>query len=137
MELSEGIRKIGFRRWYERQLIESHLYLISGFMCLVMVLASLEGFSFRTPAWETMLRFAAMIGGGVVCMWTVRRYFEMLAVAEYASEHSVCEKCTRYSGLELSGVITRRPDTRDDEGDEALPPVGVRCRKCGHEWTIE
>jgi len=29
MELSDGIRKIGFRRWYERQLIEGHLYLIS------------------------------------------------------------------------------------------------------------
>ena len=72
MELSDGIRKIGFRRWYERQLIESHLYLISGFMCLVTVLACLEGFSFRTPAWETVMRFAAMMAGAAICLWTVR-----------------------------------------------------------------
>ena len=137
MELSEGISKIGFRRWYERQLIEGHLYLISGFMCLVMVLASLEEFSFRTPAWETILRFAAMIGGGVVCMWTVRRYLTMLGLAEHVAERSVCEKCAKYSGLELSGAITRRPDARDNNEDEDLLPVGVRCRKCGHEWTIE
>jgi hypothetical protein len=136
MELAEGIRKIGFRRWYERQLIESHLYLISGFMCLVTVLACLEGFSFRTPAWETFMRFVAMMAGAAICLWTVRRYLAMLAVAEYAAERSVCEKCATYHGLELSGVVARGTDVRDED-DEALPPVGVRCRKCGHEWTIE
>ena len=137
MELSEGIRKIGFRRWYERQLIQGHLYLISAFMCLVTVLACLEEFSFRTPAWETALRFTAMMAGAAICLWTVRRYLTMLGAAEYAAERSVCEKCATYRGLELSGAIVRHPDARDDDEDEALPPVGVRCRKCGHEWTIE
>ncbi|MGH8700812.1 MAG: hypothetical protein ACREVR_06495 [Burkholderiales bacterium] len=137
MELSEGIRKIGFRRWYERQLIEGHLYLISGFMCLVTVLACLEDFSFRTPAWETALRFTAMMAGAAACMWTVRRYLTMLGIAEYAAERSVCEKCATYSGLELSGAVTRSAGKGDDDGNEALPPVGVRCRKCGHEWMIE
>ena len=137
MELSEGIRKIGFRRWYERQLIESHLYLISAFMCLVTVLACLEGFSFHTPAWETALRFAAMMAGAAACLWTVGRYLTMLGIAEYAAERSVCEKCASYRGLELSGAVTRRADKRDEDGEESLPPVGVRCRKCGHEWTIE
>ena len=108
MELSEGIRKIGFRRWYERQLIESHLYLISGFLCLIMVLASLEEFNLRTPAWETAMRFAAMMAGAAICLWTVRRYLVMLAVAEHVAERSVCEKCATYRGLELSGAIARR-----------------------------
>jgi len=136
MELSEGIRRIGFRRWYERQLIEGHLYLISGFLCLITVLASLEEFNLRTPAWETALRFAAMMAGAAICLWTVRRYLTMLAVAEHVAERSVCEVCATYHGLDLSGAIARRPDASND-GDEALPPVGVRCRKCGHEWTIE
>ncbi len=136
MELAEGIRKIGFRRWYERQLIESHLYLISGFMCLITVLASLEEFNLRTPAWETAMRFAAMMTGTAFCLWTVRRYLTMLAVAEHVAERSVCEICTTYRGLELSGVSARGPGARNDD-DEALPPVGVRCRECGHEWTIE
>ena len=71
MELAEDISKIGFRRWYERQLIESHLFLVSCFLCLVMVLACLEGFSFRSPWLEFLLRLAAMIAGGVVCLWAV------------------------------------------------------------------
>ena len=137
MELAEGIRKLGFRRWYERQLIEGHFYLISGFMCMIMVAASVEELNFRTPTWETVLRFGAMLGGVVVCLWTVRRYFTMLGIAEYAAERSVCEKCATYHGLDLSSVRVSRAEMQEEAGEGVLPAVGVRCRKCGHEWTIE
>jgi hypothetical protein len=137
MELAEGIRKIGFRRWYERQLIEAHLYLISGFLCLIMVIASFEEFSQRMPAWETLVRLAAVIGGGAVCLWAFRRYLWMLNAAEYVAERSVCGKCAAYRGLDLSSVGTSRAQKRGEDGDGALSSVGVRCRQCGHEWTIE
>jgi hypothetical protein len=133
MELSQGIRKIGFRRWYERQLIESHLYLISGVLALFMAIACLEDFGIRKPAWETLLRLAAMAAGTGACLWTFRRYLQMLAVAEHAAERSVCEKCKTYRGLELTARAA--PAVEAEEG--VLAPVGVRCRKCGHEWTIE
>jgi hypothetical protein len=133
MELSQGIRKIGFRRWYERQLIESHLYLISGILCLFMSMACLEGFSLRMPGWESVLRLLAMMSGAVVCLWTLRRYLMMLGVAEHAAERSVCEKCAVYKGLELSA--TAPPSATAVEG--VLAPVRVRCRQCQHEWTIE
>lgn len=133
MELSEGIRKIGFRRWYERQLIESHLFLISGFLCLITVLACIEEFNMRTPAWETLVRFAAMIAGVALCLWTWRRYLTMLGFAEYAAEHSVCGKCAVYRGIEVTGPARSAPGSFE----ETIAPVGVRCRKCGHEWTIE
>ena len=51
MNLIEGIRRLGFRRWYERQLIESHLFLVSGLLCLIAVMASLEDFSLQRPGW--------------------------------------------------------------------------------------
>ena len=137
MELADGIRKIGFRRWYERQLIECHLFLISGFLCLITVLACIEEFNLRTPPWETLVRFMAMIAGMVLCLWTWRRYLTMLGVAEYAAEHSVCEKCAAYGGLDLAGTAARRAPGADEELEGMLAPVGVRCRKCGHEWTIE
>jgi hypothetical protein len=133
MDLSEGIRKIGFRRWYERQLIESHLYLISGILGLFMAMASLEGFSLRMPGWESLLRLFAMVAGAAVCLWTLRRYLMMLGMAEHAAERSVCEKCAVYKGLELSAAAPRPAAA----GERVLAPVGVRCRKCGHEWTIE
>lgn len=138
MELSDGIRKIGFRRWYERQLIESHLYLVSGILCLFTAIASIEGFSLRTPGWETFARFLAMAAGVGVCLWTLRRYLMMLGIAEHAAEHSVCEKCAIYRGLELSHAPAAPGDGRRAAAEGALLlPVGVRCRHCGHEWTIQ
>lgn len=133
MELSEGIRKIGFRRWYERQLIESHLYLISCFMCLIAVTACLEGFSFRAPGLEPLLRLAAMFASGAVGIWTLGRYLAMLALAQRAAESSVCAKCGTYGRLEVTGG---RAASAITNAETALSPLGVRCRKCSHEWTI-
>lgn len=133
MELSQGIRRIGFRRWYERQLIESHLYLVSGILALFMAIACFEDFGSRKPAWETLVRLFAMTAGIGVCLWTFRRYLNMLALAEHAAERSVCEKCGTYRGLELAACAA--PAVEAEEG--VLLPVGVRCRKCRHEWTIE
>ena len=137
MELAEGIRKIGFRRWYERQLIEGHLYLISGFLCLITVAASMEELNFRTPAWETLMRLVAVLAGAALCLWAIQRYLKMLGVAEYAAERSVCEKCATYRGLELTGIDTRRAWQHREDGEGVLSPVRVRCRQCRHEWTIE
>ena len=137
MELAEGIRKIGFARWYERQLIESHLYLVSSFLCLVVVLACFEGFSLRMPAWETVLRLAAMIAGGGAAVWTLRRYLAMLDFAVRAAEHSVCSQCAAYGLLEVmnSGLLARREGTEDRAG-VPVSALAVRCRKCSHEWMI-
>jgi hypothetical protein len=136
MELAEGIRRIGFGRWYQRQLIESHLYLVTSFLCLVVVLACFEGFNLRMPAWETVLRLAAMLAGAAVCVWTLRRYLAMLDFAVRAAERSRCEKCAAYSALELSAAPASRLAMPGGEEVGDLPPVGVRCRKCGHEWMI-
>jgi ribosomal protein L40E len=136
MDLAEGIRKKGFRGWYERQLIEAHLFLISGFLCLIMVIASLEEFSLRTPAWETLLRLLAMLAGSALCLWTLKRYLVMLDYAEYAAERSVCEKCAAYGGLDLGRGTPGPAPEQDESGERITDPVSVRCRKCGHQWTI-
>jgi ribosomal protein L40E len=135
MELSEGIRRIGFRRWYERQLIESHLYLVSWFLCLIMVLACLEGFSFRAPGWEPVLRLVAMIAGTALSLWSIRRYFAALGFAEHAAKRSICAKCASYGLLEMAEEeeLARRAG----RVERTLPPVAVRCRKCGNEWIID
>jgi hypothetical protein len=135
MDLAEGIRKIGFRRWYERQLIEGHLYLVSCFLCLIMVMACVDGFSFRAPGFEPFLRLSAMVAGCAICMWSLVRYKEMLDVAEFAAERSVCSQCETYGILEVTG--TRAAARNKDDADRVCAPTGVRCRKCGHEWTIE
>jgi len=133
MVLSEGIRKIGFRRWYERQLIESHLYLVSSFLCLIAVIAALEGFSFREPGWEPMLRIVVILGGSIACFWTLQRYMSMLHYAQYTAERSVCGRCSAYGRLELCSVTAAVPEDSPREAEES---VAVRCSKCGHRWTL-
>ena len=138
MELSEGIRKIGFRRWYERQLLESHFYLVSCILCLLMVLACLEGFSLRAPGWEPVLRLAAMFAGGAVCIWSLARYRVTLEIAMHAAERSTCVTCGAYGLLDVKPAGLLAPREREGKEPGLRPPaLAVRCRKCGHEWVIE
>jgi hypothetical protein len=139
MEPADGIRKFGFRRWYERQLVESHCYLVTCFLCFVVVLACIEGFSFRAEGWEPFMRLAVMIAGSALGAWALGRYKVMLDLAEYTAEQSTCTGCGTYGALEVSGVRVlaqeRAKGGRREEGEGKL--IGVRCRRCGHEWTIQ
>ena len=138
MELAEGIRKIGFHRWYERQLLESHVFLVTAFLCLILVMACLEGFSFRASGVEPLLRLSAMFAGGVVGMVSLSRYTRMLSQAWRAAEHSTCGNCSAYGIIEVTGARASARHAEDDESAGSAPPaLGVRCRRCGHEWTIE
>ena len=107
MNLSEGIRRMGFRRWYERQLLESHLFFVSGFLCLIAVMASLEDFSLQLPGWETLLRFFAIAAGSLGFLWTTRRYLVMLRLALSVAARSICEKCSTYGRFEVSDARCR------------------------------
>ena len=134
MELGEGIRKIGFRRWHERQLLQGHLYLASALLCFVVVLATLEGFPARELSVDLFVGLVLILAGGAVGGWALLRYVQMLVVAQHAADRSVCAKCKTYGLLEALG-----PGVRDGgrNFDVFIAPTRVRCRKCGNEWTIE
>lgn len=134
MDLGEGIRKIGFRRWHERQLLQSHLYLASALLCLVAVLAALEGFPSREASTGFFVGFVTIVAGGAVGGWSFLRYIRMLVMAQHAADRSVCAKCKTYGLLDVTATAT--PSVRGD-ADLAITPTRVRCRKCGNEWTIQ
>jgi len=134
MELSEGIRKIGFRRWYERELIASHLYLVTCLLSAVAAFACVEGFSLRAPMPEPLIRAVLMAAAGWAAAWSLVRYLVMLNLANRAAERSVCRQCSTSGRLEVLGV---RGLPRPAEAGLTLAPVRVRCRACGNEWTIE
>ena len=127
MDLAEGIRKTGFRRWYERQLIESHVYFVTAFLSLIVVAASFEEFTTEMQTGVRVLMLALVAGGSILCVWAFGRYQFMLARAVRAAERSTCSQCTSYGALE----VVRR------SGPETAPWLRVRCRHCGHEWRIE
>ena len=51
MKLADGIRKHGFRKWYERELLQSHAHLLLTFFCAIGLFAAFEALGkFRSLA---------------------------------------------------------------------------------------
>ena len=73
MKLADGIRKHGFRKWYERELLQSHAHLLLCFLCVIGLFAAFEA------AWrfEGGLDRLANLGAGLLCaatgLWALRR----------------------------------------------------------------
>jgi hypothetical protein len=133
----DRIRTHGFRRWYERQLIECHAWLVSWFLGVIVLVSGLE------LAGKTATRLAGvllLLGGLAVALYSWKRYHLLLEVAERLGEQAVCPGCKAYGrfGVESSG-----PVPLPDGGDPALENHGggvwlrAKCRKCGDEWTIK
>ena len=137
METAEGITRLGFRRWYERQLIEGHLYLVSCFLCMILVVACLEALSFREPGLRPLLMLGLSFGGGWLGLFSWTRYQSIMSRAERLGDQSTCAHCRHYGSLQVtaSGPLSPLDYARDQERADVW--LRVRCRKCGHEWSME
>jgi hypothetical protein len=133
MSPADGIRKLGFRRWYERQLIESHACFLTCFLCMILVLACLEGFSLRAAGWQPLGTLALVVVGAAVGVAALRHYKRLLDRAEYIAEHSTCGQCSTYGRLQIlaSGGGSELSARHDGLW------IRVQCRKCGHQWLID
>ena len=130
------IRRLGFRPWFERQLIESHVYLVTAFLCLTLVLAAFEELSSRARGLEQLGMLALILAGGAIGILSWERYRVILLRALQLSERSVCEKCRAYA--RFSVLDSARGDIEDGErAREGAAWLRVKCKSCGHEWTME
>jgi len=125
MELAEGIRKHGFRKWYERELISSHAHLLLTLCCAIGLFATFELYSRSAAASEQLTDFGAVLLLSAVGVWSLRRYLYLLMHAEATAHQAVCPHCKTYGRFTLA---------REDEPHHE---VRVRCRHCEHEWPIE
>lgn len=83
------------------------------------------------------MRLIGMFAGCYGGVWAVRRYGAILGEAESAAGQSVCKQCAAYGLLEVIGAGLIAPRVRvGEKAAPPVPPLGVRCRKCGHEWMI-
>ena len=133
MTPADSIRKLGFRRWYERQLIDAHACLVTGFLCMIVALATLEGFSFRGDGVKVLLTLMTVFAAGAIGLSALRRYLKVLGRAERIAEHSTCTKCSAYGRLQI--LAAGSESSAPAEG--FAPWMRVQCRKCGHQWLIE
>jgi len=122
VEPARSIGKLGFRRWYERRLIEGHAWLVSCFLCGLAIAASLEGLSFRESPGAALLSLGFVFIAGLVCWHALKRYREIMDEAERLGEQSTCGSCRAYAAFNVIGEY---------------PKMNVRCRKCGNEWLLD
>jgi Zn ribbon nucleic-acid-binding protein len=125
VKLAAGIRKHGFRKWYERELTRSHAHMALTFICMIGVLAAFESAS-KNRGWaDQAIDVVAVIVCGAGGLWALRRYLSLLLHAEHVAHQANCPACGTYARFQLV-----RADAEHDR-------VQVCCRQCGHEWTIQ
>ncbi len=123
MDPAGAIGKLGFRRWYERQLYACHGWLVASLLCAVALLALVEDLSFLELGLEAVLVLVAACAAGLLAWYTLMRYLSMLLQAQHLSERSTCKRCGTYGRYRLVSATVRS--------------MTVRCRKCDAEWTIQ
>jgi hypothetical protein len=136
MTPAEGITKLGFRQWYERELIEGHAYLVTSFMSLILTAACLEQLDWRGSIAYVGLTVCAVLLGAALCVGALRRYSFMLARAECFGAQSSCGQCKAYGVLKVTGADTAASTpSLFNQADNTW--IRVQCKKCGHEWRMD
>lgn len=136
MTPAEGIAKLGFRRWYERELIEGHVYFVTCFLSMILIAACLEQIDWKGPLPQLVYMMSAVVFGGALCIASLRRFSFLLARAECFGEQSSCQKCKTYGVLRVVGAgVVGNEESVLSAADNAW--VRVQCKKCGHEWRID
>ncbi|MEP7301110.1 MAG: hypothetical protein ABI699_06235 [Caldimonas sp.] len=124
MRLDDGIRKLGFRKWYEGELTRSHLRLVLVLLCAIGALGTLELVSRQAPMTDRIGSFVLLIACACIGAVSLRRYVFLLMRAENAARQAVCPQCQAYGRLDL---------VRDEPRHERME---VRCRSCSHTWCM-
>jgi predicted Zn finger-like uncharacterized protein len=122
--LAEGVRRYGFRKWYERELLSSHAHLLLTLLCAIALIGMLEVFHGGSLG-EKLLDVLLFIASAAIGLWSLRRYLYLLMHAEEVANQANCPACGAYARFEVVDEDRRRGRT------------GVRCRACRHEWSIE
>ncbi|WP_298829178.1 hypothetical protein [uncultured Piscinibacter sp.] len=123
MSAAKTIRRLGFRKWYERELLQSHANLVLLLLACLGLLGAAEAYSARLPFLDQIQIVLAALASSVIGVFALRRYLYLLSHAEYVANQADCEHCGTYARFELLGEHGSR--------------LQVRCRKCRHEWHIE
>jgi hypothetical protein len=131
MNTAESIRKFGFKRWYERTLIESHAYLVTCFLGMVTAFAGLQLAAEHGGIAQSLLGYVASAFGVVLAVIGLRRYTRLMALAWDLGERATCPQCQAYASFQVTSAGAA-------DADDTSPRdwLGVRCRKCGNEWKM-
>lgn len=141
MKLANEVSKRGFRRWYERQLIESHLYLVTCFLCAFLLFACAEAMNFRESAARGILMVLLGAASGVVALAAWQRYAVTMVRAQRLAEKATCAKCDTYGILRVTDASRIVHPVYDHRGVRSADDANavwlrVECKRCGYQWSI-
>ena len=129
MVLDDALRRGGFRRWYERQLIESHAWLVTAFLALIMMAIALETVEFGASLANALALALVALTGGWLVLFALQRFRRLLTRAEALAVQAVCTECRSYGRFD---VLQARDSSESISGRS----LRVRCRGCAHEWHM-
>ena len=118
MEPADSIRRLGFARWYERRLIEAHVWFITVVFCIIAIAACMEELNFRGSVARLLAYVTFVLAAAAIGIYGMLRYRTILSEAERLGERATCGACGAYARFRL------------------ISPTQVRCRKCDHEWRL-
>jgi len=133
MGLAEGIRKHGFRKWYERELLRSHAHLAGVIICTLGLMMALEASAIFHSYADQLTDLVAVVLCAATGLWALRRYLYLLTRAEAIAHQADCPHCQAYGRLEL----VNPPPSGASPLAEPADSVVVRCRACAHVWKIQ
>jgi hypothetical protein len=137
LDIVEGVRKLGFRKWYERKLIEAHAWLVTGFLALILAFALFELHNGTRGTQPRLLLLAGAVASAAGGIFSWRRYHHALEATELAAQLATCPHCGTYGRL---AVIRSIPQSETAVAANPLlgdlPHLDVRCRHCDGEWRL-
>jgi len=135
MKTGSEIRRLGFRRWYERQLVESHAYLVVAFLALILLLAGFEGLDLarRSPLFYAAVLLGAS-ASGVLAIIGWRRFRVLLERAEVFASGATCPGCQAWGKFDVLAEERAGPDDPPEAGRPHW--LRVKCKRCGADWRI-
>jgi hypothetical protein len=137
MEPSLSISRMGFRKWYERQLIDAHLALVTCILCMVLTMACIEALTFRAPIFTTSGLIIGLFVAGYGAFRPVMRYHRVMTEAWRYGEQAVCKQCSTYGRLTVLTTGARTPDACEDNPRPVAESwMNVACKKCGNIWRM-
>ena len=122
--LVESVKRIGFRKWYERELLSGHAHMVLAFLSAIGLVASVEAHhTAQGNIHGDSLLFVLLCAA--IGLWALRRYIFLFMRAERTAKQANCPDCGEYGRFR---VVCERSRERE---------LGVQCQKCEREWTID
>ena len=122
-DLPDGVRRVGFRKWYERELLTSHAHMILAVLAVIGLLGSFEAMRDGTSD-ERAVDLVLVLVSAAIGLWALRRYLFLLTRAEDAANQASCERCGEYGRFEVMRSASRFQ-------------ADVCCKRCDNRWSID